>query len=273
MIVEVVVILRCLCAAKQFAKREEVLNDLGFLLVLLRRTLICHGTHDLLGHRLLVIAEVETVAFGLTHLTCSVQTRHFHRLVREMERSRLFEILDVIDAVETARKETSHLHVLLLILTHRHFVRLVHQNIRCHQTRVRQQTGIHIIRLFAHFLLKGGHALQLTQIGVHIQIQIQFQDLFDIALHVNRCFLGINTASEVLAQNGLDRFTDVLRRRMCGQRMPVSYEKHAVILVLHLHKTLDGSEIITQMQISRRTYTTNNSLHDFNWFQSVTDDK
>ena len=76
-----------------------------------------------------------------------------------MEGRRLFEVLYSVDSVKTTRKKTSHFHILLLILTHRHFVRLMHEYIRRHETRVCQQTGINVIGLFAHFLLERRNAL------------------------------------------------------------------------------------------------------------------
>ena len=49
-------------------QREEVLNRLGLLAVRLRRTSVCDGTHDLLADGLLVVDEVDRIAFALTHL-------------------------------------------------------------------------------------------------------------------------------------------------------------------------------------------------------------
>ena len=75
---------------------------------------------------------------------------------------RFFEELGLIDTVEAACKESSHLHVLFLVLTYRHLIGLVRKDIRRHQAGVCQQTGIDVIRLGAGFLLEGSHALQFA---------------------------------------------------------------------------------------------------------------
>ena len=147
----------------------------------------------------------------------------------------------------------------------------MHEDIRRHETRVCQQAGVDVIRLFAHFLLERSHALEFAQIRVHIQIEIKLEHLLYVGLYVNRRFLGIDTASEIFAEDGLDRFLDISRRRMRRQRMPIGNEEHAVILVLHLHKTLHGTKIVAEVQIARGAYTTNNSFHIKS--QSVTGDK
>ena len=230
-------------------------------MVELGRTLVGHGTHNLLSYSLLVVAEVDAVAFRLTHLTASIQTGHLNGFVGKMERLRLLEILDVIYAIEATCKQTRHLHILFLIFTYRHLVCLVHQDVRSHQAWISQQTCIDIIGLLAHLLLERCNALQLTQISVHIQIEIQLQHLLNIALNIYRSLLGINSASEIFAQDSFYRVAYIIRRRMGGQRVPIGDEEHAVVFVLHLHETLDRSEIVTKVQIARRTYSANDSLH------------
>jgi hypothetical protein len=48
---------------------------------------------------------------------------------------------------------------------------------------------------------------------------------------------------------------------MRGERMPIGNEEHTIILILHLHKTLHRPEIITEVQVARRAYSTNNTFH------------
>ena len=244
-VVEVVVIIRSLFAAEQFAEQEEVPDDLGFLLVELGRSLIGNGPHDLLGDGFLVIAEIEAVSFGFTHLTGTIETGHFDSLVGEMEGGGFFEVLDIIDSIESTGEKTRHFHVLFLVLSYGHFVCLVHQDIGSHETGISEQTGVDVIGLFAHFLLEGSDALEFAQIGVHIEVQIEFEYLFDVRLYVYRCFLRIDATSEVFRQDGLDRIAYVFRRRVRGQRVPIGDEEHTIVFVLHLHEGLDRTKIVT----------------------------
>ena len=59
--------------------------------------------------------------------------------------------------------------MLALILSYRHQIGLVEQNICRHEARVSKQTGIHIICVGRRLILKLGHTAQLAEHGVAVQ--------------------------------------------------------------------------------------------------------
>ena len=67
-VVETVEVLVDLRRRDDLHQREEVLDRLGLLAVRLGRTSVRDGTHDLLRDRLLVVDEVDRIAFALAHL-------------------------------------------------------------------------------------------------------------------------------------------------------------------------------------------------------------
>ena len=48
----------------------------------------------------------------------------------------------------------------------------MHEDIRCHETGIGEQTGVNVIGLLAHFLLEGGDAFEFAEVGVHIEVQV-----------------------------------------------------------------------------------------------------
>lgn len=111
------------------------------------------------------------------------------------------------------------------------------------------------------FSLKARHALQFAQVGIHIEVEIEFQHLLDVRLDIDRRLLRIDTACQVLGQNYTGRLTDILGLGMRSEGVPVGNKEHTVVLVLHLDKTLHRTEIVTQVQVSGRTYSTNDAFH------------
>lgn len=67
---------------------------------------------------------------------------------------RLREVFNPVHGVETARKASGHLQMLLLILAYRDLVCLVNDDVGCHEHRVGEQAGIDVIRLLAYLLLE-----------------------------------------------------------------------------------------------------------------------
>lgn len=65
--------------------------------------------------------------------------------------------------------------MLLLIHANRNQVCLIQQNIRCHKNRICVESRIDIIRVFCGFILKLGHAVQLTHIGKAVQDPAEFR--------------------------------------------------------------------------------------------------
>ena len=59
--------------------------------------------------------------------------------------------------------------MLLLIRADRHQIRLVQENIRRHQNRIREQTAVDIVRVLGGFVLELRHARKLAHISKAIE--------------------------------------------------------------------------------------------------------
>ena len=106
-------------------------------------------------------------------------------MVAEVEVLWLGEEFHAVDIVETAGTLARHLHVLLLILAHRHFGSTVLKDVGSHEGGVGQQTCVDVVGLFASLLLEGGHTFQLAQVAVHVEIEVQLDGLGHVALYVD----------------------------------------------------------------------------------------
>ena len=149
----------------------------------------------------------------------------------------------------------------------------MNNDIGSHQSRVGQQTGayamfiafvenflFHIpfrgvdtvdVQLLACLILERSSTHQLADSRIHIQIQIQFGNFAHIALKIDGRFFRIDATSQIFGQDRLYTVTDIIRMRMCSQRVPVCNKEKAIILILHLQKSFYCSEVIPQMQITR----------------------
>ena len=56
--------------------------------------------------------------------------------------------------------------MLLLVLSHRHHVRLVDENVRRHQRRVGKEPGVDVFRVLCRFILELGHPGKFPELGV-----------------------------------------------------------------------------------------------------------
>ena len=59
--------------------------------------------------------------------------------------------------------------MLLLILSHRHIIRLIQKNIRSHQDRVGEKAGVDVVAVFRGLVLELGHPGELAEHSVTIQ--------------------------------------------------------------------------------------------------------
>ena len=130
LVVEVVVGIWC---RDELHERKEILDWLWFDLVEHSRPRIGDCTHDFLLDSSLVVAEIDGIAFALTHFAAAIQARNFDGFGIEVERLWFLEVLNIVDAVESACEEACHLHILLLIFADRNFVCLVYKDVCCHE--------------------------------------------------------------------------------------------------------------------------------------------
>ena len=124
------------------------------------------------------------------------------------------------------------------------------QDVGSHQCGIGEQACIDIIGLLTCLFLKGRHATQFTDVGVHVEIKIQLDGLGHIALDVDGGLFGVDAAGEVFGQDGASRTLYILRRGVRGQRVPVGDEEIAVVVFLHLHEATHGAVVVAEVKVS-----------------------
>ena len=125
----------------------------------------------------------------------------------------------------------AQLHVLLLILAHRHQIGLVQQNVRRHQSGIGEQTAVDVVRILGGLVLELGHAAQLAEHGVAVQHPAQLRVLVDMALDKQGVLFRVKAAGDVLCQLLQRPSAQVSRILTHGDGMKVSHEIEAVIVV------------------------------------------
>ena len=71
-----------------------------------------------------------------------------------------------VQIIEALRHVAGKLQMLCLVGPHRHIVRLIQQNIRCHQRGIGEQTRVDVIRVFGGLVFELGHAGQFPEQGI-----------------------------------------------------------------------------------------------------------
>ena len=79
-----------------------------------------------------------------------------------------WEEIYAIDAVESLCEVAGFFQILFLVFSYRDVIRLVDQDVGCHQSRVGEETSVDVVRLLAHFLFEGGDAFEFANICVHV---------------------------------------------------------------------------------------------------------
>ena len=150
--------------------------------------------------------------------------------------------------------------MLALILSHRHQIRLIQQDVRRHQHRVGEQSGGDIVRVLSSLGLELGHAAQLAELGIAAQDPAQLRMLGHMALNKHDVFLGIQTTGNILGQ-----LVDAAPAQgggilPHGDGMHVHNAVQAVVLILQVHPVFDGTHIGAQRQLSGGLDAAENSL-------------
>ena len=83
-----------------------------------------------------------------------------------------------------------------LVLTDRHKIRLVKQNVRCHQAWVGKQPGVDVVGVLLRFVLKLRHTLQFAELGVAVQNPRKLGVGGNVALQEKRTALRVNAAGK-----------------------------------------------------------------------------
>ena len=71
-----------------------------------------------------------------------------------------------VNAVETLCNVSCKFEVLLLVDPHGNEVSLIQQDIRSHQNRVGEQTGVDVVRVLCGLILELRHSGKLAELGV-----------------------------------------------------------------------------------------------------------
>ena len=71
--------------------------------------------------------------------------------------------------------------------------------------------------------------------------------LGDITLNVYSRFFRIQTAGQVLSQDGTDAVLNVLRGGVCGQGMPVCYKEEASVQILKLYEACHCTVVVAKV--------------------------
>ena len=123
--------------------------------------------------------------------------------------------------------------MLLLVFTYRYLVGLIQQDVRRHQHRIVEQTGVDVFRVARGFILELGHTAQLAEIGVAVQRPAQLRVLRHVRLNENGALLRIDAAGQVQRQGVQGGFTQLLRILTRGNRMEIDDAVNAMVLILH----------------------------------------
>ena len=90
--------------------------------------------------------------------------------------------------------------MLLLVLTHRHIIRLVQEDIRSHQAGIGEQAAVDVVGVFCGLVFELGHSAQLTEHSVAVQYPAKLRVLVDMALNEQGILFRVKAAGDVLSQ-------------------------------------------------------------------------
>ena len=261
-VVEVVEILHGVGRGDSLEECEEVLYLLGLLLVHLRGAAVALGFHYLFADDGGLVGEEDGGGFALAlaHLAAAVEGRYLDQAGAGAYGLRQGEDIAVVHVVETLGEGAGHLEVLLLVLAHGHARGLVDEYVGGHERGVGKQAGVDVVGVLAHLVLEGGDALQLAEVGVHVEEEVELYGLRQVALQVDGGLLGVEAGGEVGGHYLAGVAVDAARRGVRGERMVVGDEEIAVILILHAHEIAQSAEIITEVKVACGAYTTANYI-------------
>lgn len=126
----------------------------------------------------------------------------------------------------------------------------MYEYVGSHESRVCEESGVDVVGLFASFFLEGSDAFEFAEVSVHVEEEVEFEYLFDVALNVNGRLIGVETAGEVFGEDGIGALNDVVGFRVCGERVPVGDEEITVIVVLHADEVGYRTEIVAEMKVA-----------------------
>ena len=90
--------------------------------------------------------------------------------------------------------------MLLLVLSHRDHIRLIEQDVRCHQAGIGEEAAVDVLRVFRGLVLELGHAAELAEHGVAVEDPAQLRVLVDVGLDKEGVLLRVQAAGDILGQ-------------------------------------------------------------------------
>ena len=161
--------------------------------------------------------------------------------------------------------------VLLLVLADGYFVGFLNEDVDGHEGGIGEEPGIYTLvgvvadnllldviavvvgldaELLAGLVLERCGAHQLADADVHVEEEIHFGNLGDVALHEDCGFLGVDACGEVFGEDVFDVFVEGVGLGVGGEGMEVGYEEEAVIVVLHFHELAEGSVVVSEVKVA-----------------------
>ena len=238
-----------LLGAGELEEVEQVLDGLAHLRIGLGGGHVGHGLLELLDYRLVIVVDIYTVAFALAHLAAAVEAGDLDGFALGLVGMGLDEEIDLVIVVEANGKVASHFEVLQLVLAHGHIVRLVLQDVGCHEHGVGEQAGVDVVGVLACLVLEGDGLLQLAQIGMHIEQGVELAGLRHVALHIDHALLRVHAGSQIFGQDAADIGIEGRRVGSGGQRVIIGYEITAIVVVLHFDKVAKGTIVVSEVQV------------------------
>ena len=141
--------------------------------------------------------------------------------------------------------------MLNLILTDRHQIAVVQQNVSCHQDRVREQPGVSCDPL-SLFVLVGVALLQQMHLRDRHQQPRQLSDLGHIRLDIKCRLRGIEPQCQQVESGIGDVRLQVGRIPYRRQRMQIGNEIQSCRVILQFDVLADGPEVVSPVNLAGR---------------------
>ena len=142
--------------------------------------------------------------------------------------------------------------MLLLVFAHGDQVRLIDENVRRHQNRIREKTGGDVVRVLLRLHLELRHARKLAELRVAAEHPGKLCVRRNMRLDEHDVLLRVQTAGDILREL-LEASSAKIRRNLPhGNCVHVHDAVQTVILVLQRHPVFDCAHIRAQRQIAAR---------------------
>ena len=221
-----------------------------------------HGPNPLL-HRLRIVREIDRVVQALAHLGLPVGAHERGHVTDH--RVRDGEHLAIV-GVEPARDLSRDLHVRLVVLSHRHQVPPRHQDVRCLEHGVADESEgdrlILHVRGTGH-ILDAWEARDTRERHQHPKEQVHLIYGVHRRLKIDRRLPRIDPHGEVVQHHLVDvlpKCVDVFLLRARCEHVQVRDQEEALVLVLQPNPVLQRSHVVAQMKLARGSVSCQNTF-------------